>query len=103
MENKFPREVQAFHAGTKVKEEKLYTSGARVLAICAVANNLKGALDAAYDTMDTVEFKEMHYCKDIGHREFETSPMYVIVYWDAICRLTTKRSSLLPVLTPNKC
>lgn len=60
--------AMVFHAGTKLENEKLLTSGGRVLGITTVADNLKTAIDNAYDSIKSVSFEKMHYRKDIGQK-----------------------------------
>ncbi len=60
--------VMVFHASTKSENEKLLTSGGRVLGITAIADDLKSAVDNAYDSVNSVSFEKMHYRKDIGQR-----------------------------------
>ena len=57
-----------FHAGTKVENDKLLTAGGRVLAVTAVSDSLEAALDIAYDAVDKIKFKDLHYRKDIGKK-----------------------------------
>jgi len=57
-----------FQAGTAVQNGKLVTSGGRVAAISAVADNLKDALAKAYEGVSFFKFDGMQYRKDIGHR-----------------------------------
>lgn len=60
--------VMVFHAGTKSENEKLLTSGGRVLGITAIADDLKSAVDNAYNSVNSVIFEKMHYRKDIGQK-----------------------------------
>jgi phosphoribosylamine--glycine ligase len=57
-----------FHSGTKKIDNKIITSGGRVLGITALDKDLKGAIDKAYSQVSLIEFENMHYRKDIGHR-----------------------------------
>jgi phosphoribosylamine--glycine ligase len=57
-----------FHAGTKLAEGKVVTSGGRVLCVSGWGTNIQQALDAAYAEVGQISFDEMHYRKDIGHR-----------------------------------
>lgn len=57
-----------YHAGTKLSDGKLLTSGGRVLGITAISEDLKDAVDKAYGAVDSVKFDKMHYRKDIGQR-----------------------------------
>ena len=65
-------DVVVFHAGTVKKEGKVYTSGGRVLNICAWGKDLKEAKERAYKAVGLIEFEGMHYRKDIGDRALRT-------------------------------
>lgn len=58
--------VVVFHAGTKVENGKLVTSGGRVLGVTALASDLEGARAAAYSAVENVEFKDCHFRRDIA-------------------------------------
>ena len=64
LENK--DDLFAFHAGTKYLEEKIVTSGGRVLGITAWAENINEAKKKAYEGMEKIYFEDMHYRKDIA-------------------------------------
>lgn len=57
-----------YFAGVKLSEGRLMTSGGRVLGVTAVADDLRSAIDAAYEKADKVMFKNAFYRKDIGAR-----------------------------------
>jgi phosphoribosylamine--glycine ligase len=58
--------VTCDHAGTKLQDGKLVTSGGRVLAVTAVADDLQTALNNTYDSVKKINFKDAHYRTDIG-------------------------------------
>jgi len=58
-----------FHAGTMREGGKYLTSGGRVLGVTAIAESLKEAVALAYDDMNAIRFRDMHYRKDIGIKE----------------------------------
>ncbi|KAK2615481.1 hypothetical protein N8I77_002231 [Diaporthe amygdali] len=60
--------LQVFHAGTKLVDGKLVTSGGRVLSVAAYAPTLQGALDSAYTGIKNIQFNNMHFRKDIAAR-----------------------------------
>lgn len=62
------KNAMVFHAGTKLENNKFFTSGGRVLGITTIADDLKTALDNAYDSLNSVSFEKMHYRKDIGQK-----------------------------------
>jgi len=57
-----------FHAGTIYKNNKLLTSGGRVLAVAALGNSVKEAQLKAYEAINTIKFNGVQYRKDIGYR-----------------------------------
>lgn len=63
-------DVVVFHAGTELKNGRLYTKGGRVLNVCAWGKNLRGARERAYKAIEKINFEGMHYRKDIGYRAF---------------------------------
>ncbi len=61
-----------FHAGTGLKQEKLITSGGRVLCVVGLADNVKQAKKYAYDTINTINFKGMQYRTDIADKAIKS-------------------------------
>jgi len=59
-------DVIVFHAGTSPEKEQVLTSGGRVLAVSAIGDTLKSALDKSYAHITKIHFDGMHYRKDIG-------------------------------------
>ena len=57
-----------FHAGTKLEPEQIVTSGGRVLGITALGQNFNEAIATAYDATKLIQFQDMYYRRDIGHR-----------------------------------
>ncbi len=58
--------VKVFHAGTRVENHELLTSGGRVLGVTATAEDLRAAIQRAYAAVGKIHFEGMHYRKDIG-------------------------------------
>ncbi len=58
--------TEVFHAGTKLQDGQLVTSGGRVLAVVATAPNLIEARDRAYEAVSHIHFEGMHYRTDIA-------------------------------------
>jgi phosphoribosylamine---glycine ligase len=65
--------VTIFHAGTRVEDDRVFTSGGRVLNVCACEDNLPQAMEKIYSAVSKIEFEGMHYRKDIGTAEEEKS------------------------------
>nr|BCB28853.1 aminoimidazole ribonucleotide synthetase [Mycoleptodonoides aitchisonii] len=63
-----PPNVSVFHAGTSVSDDKIVTSGGRVIAVTAYAPTLREALSAAYRGVDAVSFDGKVFRRDIAHR-----------------------------------
>ena len=55
-----------FHAGTKVAGDKIVTNGGRVIAVSAIGNSLREALDISYKNAAIINFDKKYYRKDIG-------------------------------------
>ena len=65
-----PDEVlpNVYVAGAKLDDGKLLTSGGRVLGVTAVENELKTAIDSAYNLVDSIKFDNAFYRSDIGKK-----------------------------------
>jgi len=57
-----------FHAGTKLQDGKLVTSGGRVMCVVGLADTVRGAQQKAYEAINQIQFDGMQYRKDIGYR-----------------------------------
>jgi phosphoribosylamine---glycine ligase len=57
-----------FHAGTRMADGKLLTSGGRVLCVVGLGDNVKMAQKHAYDTIERIQFDGAQYRRDIGWR-----------------------------------
>ncbi|MDR0420509.1 MAG: phosphoribosylamine--glycine ligase [Prevotellaceae bacterium] len=55
-----------FHAGTTICDNKLQTSGGRVLAITSLDDTIENALKKSYKSIEKIEFRDMYFRKDIG-------------------------------------
>ena len=60
--------TKLFHAGTKLKGDKVLTSGGRVFCATALGKNLQEAQLKAYDLVESVSFDGAFYRKDIGNK-----------------------------------
>lgn len=57
-----------FHAGTKLQDGKLVTSGGRVMCVVGLSDTVRGAQQKAYEAIAQIQFDGMQYRKDIGYR-----------------------------------
>jgi phosphoribosylamine--glycine ligase len=55
-----------FHAGTKLFDEKVITSGGRVLAISSWGKTMEEALEGSYSNARRISFDGMYFRPDIG-------------------------------------
>ncbi|KAK0646691.1 phosphoribosylglycinamide synthetase [Cercophora newfieldiana] len=81
-----PEGITIFHAGTKLSDGQLLTSGGRVIAATATGDSLRAAVDKAYEGVKLIQFDGMYYRKDIAHRAFRKS--------DAASKLTYAQSGV---------
>ena len=59
---------EVFIAGAKLSEDKLVTSGGRVLGVTAKADTLEKAIEKSYNAVGKICFENAYYRKDIGQR-----------------------------------
>ena len=60
--------VTVFHAGTKLEDGRIVTSGGRVLGVTAVGPDFRSARDRVYSAVEKISFENMHYRTDIARR-----------------------------------
>lgn len=65
--------VTVYHAGTKIENDRLVTSGGRVLGVTALGDSLADALKKSYEAVENIRFDNAHYRKDIGKRALEAN------------------------------
>lgn len=68
-----PQNTTLFHAGTVFEAGKLKSSGGRVIAATSTAVTLEEAIFRAYAGMSLIQFSDMHYRRDIGHRALKAA------------------------------
>ncbi|MFH0907268.1 MAG: phosphoribosylamine--glycine ligase [bacterium] len=61
-----------FHAGTRLKDGRVVTSGGRVLGVTALGADLKTAVGRAYEAAGKIRFNKAHYRKDIAWRALKS-------------------------------
>ncbi len=62
------RDVFVYHAGTRLENGRLLTSGGRVLGVTALADEPRAAQRAAYAAVDKIHFENAYFRRDIGDR-----------------------------------
>ena len=65
--------VTVYHAGTKLQDNKLVTSGGRVLGVTALGDTLENALKNLTNAVEKIHFEGAHYRRDIGKRALEAN------------------------------
>jgi phosphoribosylamine--glycine ligase len=66
-------DVKVLHAGTRRAGDSIVTNGGRVLGVTATGNTLSAALQKAYEAVGKIQFEGMHYRKDIGKAQQQSS------------------------------
>jgi len=61
-------DLVVFHAGTRLQDGVLQTSGGRVLCVTALADSVRLAQARAYEALHKIEFDGMQFRNDIGFR-----------------------------------
>ena len=62
-------DVKVFHAGTRLGDDgRVLTAGGRVLAVCALGDDLAEAGERAYARARAIRFDGAFFRRDIGHR-----------------------------------
>jgi len=61
-------DAHVFHAGTTMQDDKVVTSGGRVLCVVALGDMVKVAQKRAYEIADTIRFDGCQMRRDIGYR-----------------------------------
>ncbi len=59
---------KVFHAGTSADSGEVITSGGRVLCVVGLGDKVSDAKQVAYSIVDKIEWKDVFYRDDIGHR-----------------------------------
>jgi len=61
-------DVHVFHAGTRLVDGKVQTSGGRVLCVTALGDSVRMAQRRAYQLVDEIHFDGCQSRRDIGYR-----------------------------------
>ncbi len=59
-------DVVVFHAGTKRQEEKIITSGGRVLGVTALGEDIEKAIERVYQAVEKIHFDGCYFRRDIA-------------------------------------
>lgn len=59
-------DTMLFHAGTKMQDGELVSSGGRVIAVTSMGEHMTDALRKSYAKLDELHFDGMYFRKDIG-------------------------------------
>lgn len=60
-----------YHAGSKLSDGKLVTSGGRVLGVTSTGNGIAKAIENAYKAVERITFDNMHIRHDIGKKALD--------------------------------
>ena len=60
------KDIVVFHAGTKLEDGKVVTSGGRVLTVVARGKSLAEAREKVYNNISRIDFQGCHYRRDIA-------------------------------------
>jgi phosphoribosylamine--glycine ligase len=61
-------DLKVFHAGTRLHDGQLSSSGGRVLCVTALADSARLAQQRAYEAVDQIQMAGAVLRRDIGHR-----------------------------------
>lgn len=63
--------IKVFHAGTKVENGKVLTSGGRVLTVVGMGNSLEASTKRAYEAVSKISFNGSYHRTDIAFKAFK--------------------------------
>ncbi len=66
LQNVDSSKTTVFHAGTKLVEEKILSSGGRVIAFTSLDKDYKTAIKTSYEGIKKICFEDMYFRTDIG-------------------------------------
>ncbi len=61
-------DLRVFHAGTRLRENRVLTDGGRVLCVTALGENMKECRRRAYEATERITWPGSWFRRDIGHR-----------------------------------
>jgi phosphoribosylamine--glycine ligase len=68
LENADSDTQKVFHAGTATTDDKVTTSGGRVLCVVGLGDTVAAAAQDAYAAVDKIDWEDVYFRRDIGHR-----------------------------------
>jgi len=63
--------VTVFHAGTKIENDKIVSSGGRVLGVSGLDSGIDKAIEKTYRAVDKITFERCFVRRDIGAKAFK--------------------------------
>ncbi len=60
--------AKVFHAGTSIDDDRVVTSGGRVLCVTALGDDVTRAQASAYEAVSKIHWDGVYFRTDIGHR-----------------------------------
>jgi len=63
--------VEVFHAGTALKDNRMVTCGGRVLGVTALGSSIAEAINLAYQATSQIHWEDAYYRKDIGKKALQ--------------------------------
>ena len=67
----FDEAEMVFHAGTRLEGAQVFTDGGRVLCVCALGEDVRGAAARAYRRVESIHWPHAYFRRDIGYRAVE--------------------------------
>ena len=61
-------DTKVFHAGTSMDGDDIVTNGGRVLCVVGLGETVADARDTAYARVRSIDWQDVYYRRDIGHR-----------------------------------
>ena len=61
-------DAKVFHAGVAERDGEIVTNGGRVLCVVGLGDSVGAAQARAYELAEQINWKDMYYRRDIGHR-----------------------------------
>jgi phosphoribosylamine--glycine ligase len=68
LDRKDTADCKVFHAGTRIDDGNIRTTGGRVLCVCALGDTVSAAQARAYERVRQIHWPDMLYRTDIGYR-----------------------------------